>query len=310
MLYILPTRPGFYRHRKVLHDEGENDPKLGKYVEKFIPACMIDQFMMRHVHDEFVDGKPIVELPPKTEQTHLVELNSAEMAVYTELHTKAKASFSHIHPSLRKQNTLKILSLLLPLRQMCSGSVKKNKGEDELDAECPICKDCLSDPVMSSCKHRYCRDCIGSMLSLTGNEPCPVCSKDVTLAKLKDVPQSSAAPSAPKDVQDALDAKIFTSKSAVLMASLKRLKAEDSTSKVLIFSQFQETLDRLKAELLGNGYEFRTLQGNMSRAQRTDALTRFQNDPPTTIFLLSTRASKSHIMISLPLFKMAPTILI
>jgi superfamily II DNA or RNA helicase len=46
----------------------------------------------------------------------------------------------------------------------------------------------------------------------------------------------------------------------------------------------------LKEELPNHGFQFRTLSGDMSMTKRTKALSDFQNDPPTTIFLLSMRA--------------------
>lgn len=68
------------------------------------------------------------------------------------------------------------------------------------------------------------------------------------------------------------------------------VKRINKLAKVLIFSQFAETLERLKIGLNKCGYGYRTLTGSMTRSQRTKALSDFQKDPPTTVFLLSTRA--------------------
>jgi superfamily II DNA or RNA helicase len=57
-----------------------------------------------------------------------------------------------------------------------------------------------------------------------------------------------------------------------------------------VFSQFTSTLQWLKEELPNHGFQFRTLSGDMSMTKRAKALSEFQNDPPTTIFLLSMRA--------------------
>ncbi len=62
-----------------------------------------------------------------------------------------------------------------------------------------------------------------------------------------------------------------------------------SLAKSLVFSQFSSTLDWLKSELPKNGFQFRTLSGDMTMKKRAKALSDFQNDPPTTIFLLSMR---------------------
>ena len=59
--------------------------------------------------------------------------------------------------------------------------------------------------------------------------------------------------------------------------------------KSLVFSQYRTTLQWLQKELPEHGFTFRTLSGNMSMKKRAQALHDFQNDPPTTIFLLSMR---------------------
>ena len=51
-----------------------------------------------------------------------------------------------------------------------------------------------------------------------------------------------------------------------------------------------KTLNVLKIELENAGLKYRTLTGDMSLSKRKKALDMFQNDPPTTVFLLSIRA--------------------
>lgn len=47
---------------------------------------------------------------------------------------------------------------------------------------------------------------------------------------------------------------------------------QDPTSKSLVFSQYNSSLEWLKHALPKKGFEFRTLTGKMSRKQRTDSL--------------------------------------
>jgi SNF2 family DNA or RNA helicase len=81
----------------------------------------------------------------------------------------------------------------------------------------------------------------------------------------------------------------FTSKLQSLIHELKNIRQKDNTSKCLVFSQFQSTLNWLKEELPEHGFQYRCLSGEMTMSQRAKALRDFQNDPPTTIFLLSMR---------------------
>ncbi|CAJ1949446.1 unnamed protein product [Cylindrotheca closterium] len=87
----------------------------------------------------------------------------------------------------------------------------------------------------------------------------------------------------------------FTSKLTTLIEQLKQARDTDPTSKSLVFSQFNSTLEWLKQELPAHGFQFRTLAGSMTMKQRAKALHDFQADPPTTIFLLSMRAGNCGI---------------
>jgi SNF2 family DNA or RNA helicase len=82
----------------------------------------------------------------------------------------------------------------------------------------------------------------------------------------------------------------FTSKMKRLIQEMVAIRAEDSKSKILIFSQFATTLEWLQKELPRHGFQFRTLSGDMTLSKRARALREFQNDPPTTVFLLSMRS--------------------
>lgn len=81
----------------------------------------------------------------------------------------------------------------------------------------------------------------------------------------------------------------FKSKFKALISELERCRDEDASSKSLVFSQYASTLNWLKNELPNHGFQFRTLSGDMSMKDRAKALSDFQKDPPTTIFLLSMR---------------------
>lgn len=75
-----------------------------------------------------------------------------------------------------------------------------------------------------------------------------------------------------------------------LMDKLQYIRDNCPDAKVLIFSQFTSTFQRIIGPLIQSGYQFRTLTNNMKEAARTKALSDFRNDPPTTIFLLCMRA--------------------
>jgi SNF2 family DNA or RNA helicase len=88
---------------------------------------------------------------------------------------------------------------------------------------------------------------------------------------------------------------VFESKFKVLLQQLKIMRDEEPDAKSLVFSQFASSLEYLQEELPKHGFSYRTMKGSMSKNQRAKALNDFQNDPPTTIFLLSTRSAACGI---------------
>jgi len=159
---------------------------------------------------------------------------------------------------------------------------------------------------------------------------CPLCRDPVSLATIRAKPASAeeqaaaAAGAAAAAAASAAAVKPMSSKLDRLVAELNRIKNSDCTSctplgpsrctqcsphpdfpplhthppphtlaataKCLVFSQFKQTLDWLQIELPKRNFTFRTLLGSMTKNERSKSLAAFQNDPPTTIFLLSMRA--------------------
>ena len=57
---------------------------------------------------------------------------------------------------------------------------------------------------------------------------------------------------------------------------------------------------KLARLLPAHGCSFRTLTGKMTQKQRARALRDFQEDPPTTVFLLSVRAGAGKKTVRIP----------
>ena len=84
---------------------------------------------------------------------------------------------------------------------------------------------------------------------------------------------------------------IFHTNSSFLAQRELNLSFLYLTAKSLVFSQFGTSLKYLQELLPRHGFQFRTLSGDMSMRRRAEALHSFENDPPTTVFLLSMRAA-------------------
>ena len=120
------------------------------------------------------------------------------------------------------------------------------------------------------------------------NEKCSRCQEVLNADEI--LPYDMALASEKSSNDDTVSANVTGVKIKLLIKELAELRKKDKTAKVLIFSQYVKTLNVLKKQLEKAGLKYRTLTGDMSLSKRKKALNMFQNDPPTTVFLLSIRA--------------------
>ncbi|KAG5984447.1 hypothetical protein E4U55_004791 [Claviceps digitariae] len=153
--------------------------------------ALLKAVMLRRKKNSKLDGKPILVLPPKTEQIVYAELSTDERDFYKQLEDKAQVMFSkYLREGSVGKNYSSILVLLLRLRQACchphlnldvddaiSGVVEGGGDVEQpvkdLDKaiverirtmenfECPICYDVVPSPLFFiPCGHDSCKDCL------------------------------------------------------------------------------------------------------------------------------------------------------
>ena len=93
---------------------------------------------VRHSKNQTLGGRKILELPPKTETTVEVTLDREERAKYEEVHAAARARYEAEYAArgdaFISSKLLSIMSLLTPLRRLCSGGALT---ADDLDLDGP-----------------------------------------------------------------------------------------------------------------------------------------------------------------------------
>jgi SNF2 family DNA or RNA helicase len=158
--------------------------------------ALLKAVMLRRTKSSKIDGKPIIQLPPKTEYVDHVVFSEDQEKYYRDLEKDSQVKFSKYlkNGSVGKHYSV-VLVLLLRLRQACChphlhitdldyGSnevpedemikLAKTLGPDvvkrigEIDAfECPICYEPVENPsIMLPCGHDTCAECL---VRLTGN---------------------------------------------------------------------------------------------------------------------------------------------
>ena len=286
---------------------------------------ILRRVVMRHTKGmAYAESKEgLLVLPPMKQMVQWIKFTEDEESMYKQLEShmlKQYKAIADMGMLTLKRNTIQLLSFVKDLQMACSGGLMPNRIADILNTkiavrddgdggpnnneECSICLELMDRPMETPCGHLYCGDCIQGIIANAALDKalCPLCRAPVKAADLKrpggePEPLPAVLLDQPPDLTLEERRKLaapsktaMLSKLTWLVGKLKALHKEDRTAKVLVFSQFNQTLEWLQSELPKRGFQFRTLRGDMSMAARKKALEEFQNDPPTTVFLLSLRA--------------------
>lgn len=81
-----------------------------------------------------------------------------------------------------------------------------------------------------------------------------------------------------------------STKIAALVDEVKKMRAADTTSKALVFSQFGAMLELVEFGLKREGITCVVFRGGMTMQARTDVLSAFKTDPTLTVILISLKA--------------------
>ncbi|WRX27929.1 SNF2 [Theobroma cacao] len=183
----------------ITKNPGKGYPKL---------QAILQTIMLRRTKGTLLDGKPIINLPPKVIELKKVEFTKEERDFYSRLETDSRNQFKeYAAAGTVKQNYVNILLMLLRLRQacdhpllvrgfdsnsLCSSSIEtaKKLPEEKLTfllsclaslALCGICNDPPEDAVVAVCGHVFCNQCISEHLSGDDNQ-CPTTNCKVRLS--------------------------------------------------------------------------------------------------------------------------------
>ncbi|XP_010473315.1 PREDICTED: helicase-like transcription factor CHR28 isoform X1 [Camelina sativa] len=160
--------------------------------------AILKTVMLRRTKGSFLDGKPIISLPPKSIELRKVDFTMEERDFYSKLEAESRSQFREYEEAgTVKQNYVNILLMLLRLRQACDhpllvngdysftwessvGLAKKQIFSEASLAICGICNDAPEDAVVSVCGHVFCKQCIYERLTGDNNH-CPFANCNVRL---------------------------------------------------------------------------------------------------------------------------------
>ncbi|CAN6481877.1 unnamed protein product [Victoria cruziana] len=162
--------------------------------------AVLRTMLLRRTKGTFIDGEPIINLPPKSVCLKKVKFSLEERIFYSNLEAESRLEFkTYEDEGTVSKNYANILLLLLRLRQACdhpllvqgyrSDSSNKLSTEgarkhpkdiltnllkqlESSSAICAICSDPPEDAVITICGHTFCNQCISERLT-SGDNLCP-----------------------------------------------------------------------------------------------------------------------------------------
>ncbi|KAF8978355.1 hypothetical protein BGZ46_006567 [Entomortierella lignicola] len=139
---------------------------------------------LRRTKTQMVDGKPLLDLPARTDHMRVLELSLSERQMYHRMEQSAKKTVDQIVQENKiMKNYAHILGAILKLRQICAHyALVKNLGDD-LDTsgefnlmkastilallqdsgndQCNYCfQGSTPTPIVTRCEHIYCPECV------------------------------------------------------------------------------------------------------------------------------------------------------
>ncbi|KEY65737.1 hypothetical protein S7711_05567 [Stachybotrys chartarum IBT 7711] len=185
-----------------------------KHVAMSRLRALLKAIMLRRKKDSKLDGKPILNLPPKSEEIIIAGFSPEERQKYATLEENSQKKFNNmVEKGTVGKNYSSLLVLLLRLRQSCchpyltldaeeaaavvtedlrkivkgldSSTVQRIKDIEAF--ECPICQDAVQCPsFFVPCGHDTCQQCLARIVDSAANDnlregnesskaKCPLC---------------------------------------------------------------------------------------------------------------------------------------
>ncbi|KDN45277.1 hypothetical protein K437DRAFT_224319 [Tilletiaria anomala UBC 951] len=269
---------------------------------------LLERLMLRRTKLERADD---MGLPPRTVEVRRDMFNEEEEDLYESLYKDITRKFStYLDQGTVLNNYSNIFTLLTRMRLMSNHpdlvlrsntGLQQNLLSDEAGVEnrvCKICTDVAEDPIMSKCKHVFCRECMRQYLETdlgagAGCHDCPYCHATLSIDLEQEAIDAPAGLcSARQGIVGRLNMDKWRSSTKIeaLVEELTSLRSEDKTIKSLVFSQFVNFLDLIAFRLQRAGFSICRLEGNMSPEARDKTIKHFMNNPHVTVFLVSLKA--------------------
>ncbi|KAJ2742748.1 DNA repair protein rad16 [Coemansia sp. BCRC 34301] len=285
---------------------------------------LLDNIMLRRTK---IERSQDMGLPPRIVVTRRDKFSPDEEDLYMSLFSDYQRQFdTYAHHGTVLNNYANIFELITRMRLAANHpdllrlkvDAKAKVGSDSSDTlVCAICNEEAEDPILSKCKHVFCRS--DAQMYVEGTDPsvtlrCPLCYAHLDIDLVQPEMKHSLGGSRGDDGGDAtiMDTMISTprtmdyrrsivnridmqhwkssTKIEALVEELSRHRQGNANIKSIVFSQFVNFLDLIQWRLNRAGFSVCRLDGRMSPTQRDAVIRTFMTHPEYTVFLVSLKA--------------------
>ncbi|KAF2419695.1 hypothetical protein EJ08DRAFT_683563 [Tothia fuscella] len=261
---------------------------------------MLRNIMLRRTHQSRILGAPILKLPSNKSETVYLEMTPLERRVVTEIVDYYKMQFSNDgDKATGSQAAIERIQAVYPQHALktnggarygdCPPNMgrytqllakqKKRRKVQKKKLSCMYCDLDAINPKSSDCEHIFCEECAQSLLDAdvdSARVVCPECNTEISTFASVD-PSSGSSPSLPPSEK-------FFELPGLLMPSTKTLevknrilkwKSENTRCKIIIFTQFQETVDLMCQICKIDGWQAYQYYGKQSKAAKNKVTQEF-----------------------------------
>ncbi|KAF2441144.1 hypothetical protein P171DRAFT_434827 [Karstenula rhodostoma CBS 690.94] len=203
------------------------------------------------------------------------------------------------------------------VRQTYLHNLRVSATEPQGERRCDVCFEPYDLGVLTTCGHKYCRDCMFTWWKVNHN--CPECRTQLTRADMKEITYNNNIPTAQQEEHSAAATPSPSSSSSggmsiysgirdSTMNEIKTVKLDDSYgskvdmmakhllwirnndpgAKTIIYSQFADFLRVLRLAL-------KRFKIGVSGIRDTNGIEKFKNDPAVECFLLDAKSNSSGL---------------
>ena len=177
---------------------------------------------------------------------------------------------------------------------------------------CTICMDAMDRPTLTPCHHMFCYDCIQTSYRHDPSRKCPLCRQPAGNKALQELKEKEEEGEICPDVWRSTDIQGRPVEMPIeeynnIIKTRKKVNGKlgklinmikESDEKFIVFTQFHNSWKRLCTIFKENNLSVASIEGKMSPKQRHDAIQKFQTDPNTKIFTMTTKTASVGITLT------------